>query len=68
MSRGYNQPCARYQAAVSLSPVGVAIQSQTVPEIAVMAIEKISGMDRNIQAAARAAEARIAAAGRAGGC
>ena len=39
-----------------------------VPEIAVMAIEKISGMDRNIQAAARAAEARIAAAGRAGGC
>ena len=39
-----------------------------VPEIAVMAIEKISGMDRDIQAAARAAEARIAAAGRAGGC
>jgi pimeloyl-ACP methyl ester carboxylesterase len=31
------------------------------PEIAVMAIEKISGIDRDLQAAARAAEVRIAA-------
>jgi pimeloyl-ACP methyl ester carboxylesterase len=34
-----------------------------VPEIAVMAIEKINGASRDLQAAARAAEARIAAAG-----
>jgi pimeloyl-ACP methyl ester carboxylesterase len=39
-----------------------------VPEIAVMAIEKLSGADRDIQAAARAAEARIAAAGKGSGC
>lgn len=39
-----------------------------VPEIAVMAIEKISGADRDIQGAARAAEARIAAEGRGPGC
>lgn len=37
-----------------------------VPEIAVMAIEKISGIDRDLQAAARAAEARIAAAAESG--
>ena len=37
------------------------------PEIAVMAIEKISGANRDLQAAARAAEARIAAGGK-GGC
>lgn len=34
-----------------------------VPEIAVMAIEKVNGAERDIQSAARAAEARIAAAG-----
>jgi pimeloyl-ACP methyl ester carboxylesterase len=39
-----------------------------VPEIAVMAIEKLSGADRDLQAAARAAEARIAAAGKGSGC
>ncbi len=37
-----------------------------VPEIAVMAIEKINGAERDLQAAARAAEARIAAAGKNG--
>lgn len=39
-----------------------------VPEIAVMAIEKLSGVDRDLQAAARAAEARIAADGQGAGC
>jgi pimeloyl-ACP methyl ester carboxylesterase len=38
-----------------------------VPEIAVMAIEKLSGADRDLQAAARVAEARIAVQG-SGGC
>jgi pimeloyl-ACP methyl ester carboxylesterase len=38
-----------------------------VPEIAVMAMEKLSGADRDIQAAARVAEARIAAQSN-GGC
>ena len=39
-----------------------------VPEIAVMAVEKFNGADRDLQSAARAAEARIAAAGKGGGC
>jgi pimeloyl-ACP methyl ester carboxylesterase len=39
-----------------------------VPEIAVMAIEKINGAERDLQAAARAAEARIAAEGAGPGC
>jgi pimeloyl-ACP methyl ester carboxylesterase len=39
-----------------------------VPEIAVMAIEKINGASRDLQAAARAAEARIAAAGKGARC
>jgi pimeloyl-ACP methyl ester carboxylesterase len=39
-----------------------------VPEIAVMAIEKVSGAERDLQTAARAAEERIAAAGKGSGC
>ena len=39
-----------------------------VPEIAVLAVEKINGAARDLQAAARAAEARIAAGGKGPGC
>ena len=38
------------------------------PEIAVMAVEKIAGNDRDLQAAARAAEARFASEGKGAGC